>query len=250
MFNRTSIAKKTRLIYKSSKKFRKALIINRRIKLKNNLENSSKNDYSLENSSNIYIKTTAQSKVGSESNSICPIQTSRNYKRKKSFVFDEKDMDINKNKKIDSSYFHQSEKKSNRLSFNKILNLKRNTFFFGKNNRNKDEENINNMKNEIIQVNVHNQKYAKDYLNILEKDKLINKLAKKLKLKLNEDEYYKRNKTLSDLGANNIIFKNGFFNGTNIVMNIEGNEKKDNKSTNITKLIIDILIKIIIMIIL
>ena len=229
MFNKKSIAKKTRLIYKSSKKFRKALIINRRIKLKNNLENSSKNDYSLENSSNIYIKTTAQSKVGSESNSICPIQTSRNYKRKKSFVFDEKDMDINKNKKIDSSYFHQSEKKSNRLSFNKILNLKRNSFFFGKNNRNKDEENINNMKNEIIQVNVHNQKYAKDYLNIMEKDKLINKLAKKLKLKLNEDEYYKRNKTLNDLGANNIIFKNGFFNGTNIVMNIEGNEKKDNK---------------------
>ena len=229
MFNKKSIAKKTRLIYKSSKKFRKALIINRRIKLKNNLENSSKNDYSLENSSNIYIKTTAQSKVGSESNSICPIQTSRNYKRKKSFVFDEKDMDINKNKKIDSSYFHQSEKKSNRLSFNKILNLKRNSFFFGKNNRKKDEENINNMKNEIIQVNVHNQKYAKDYLNIMEKDKLINKLAKKLKLKLNEDEYYKRNKTLSDLGANNIIFKNGFFNGTNIVMNIEGNEKKDNK---------------------
>ena len=232
MFNKTSIAKKTRLIYKSSKKFRKTLIINRKIKLKNSLENSSKNDYSLENNSNIYIKTSAQSKLGSESNSICPIQTSRNYKRKKSFVFDEKDMDINKNKKIDSSYFHQSEKKSNRLSFNKILNLKRNSFFFGKNNRNKDEENINNMKNEIIQVNVHNQKYAKDYLNIMEKDKLINKLAKKLKLKLNEDEYYKRNKTLSDLGANNIIFKNGFFNGTNIVMNIEGNEKKDNKSTN------------------
>ena len=141
-------------------------------------------------------------------------------------------MDINKNKKIDSSYFHQSEKKSNKLSFNKILNLKRNSFFFGKNNRNKDEENINNMKNEIIQVNVSNQKYAKDYLNLMEKDKLINKLAKKLKLKLNEDEYYKRNKTLSDLGANNIIFKNGFFNGTNIVMNIEGNEKKDNKSKN------------------
>ena len=67
MFNKTSIAKKTRLIYKSSKKFRKTLIINRKIKLKNSLENSSKNDYSLENNSNIYIKTSAQSKVGSES---------------------------------------------------------------------------------------------------------------------------------------------------------------------------------------
>ena len=75
MFNKTSIAKRTSLINITPKKFRKTLNIKRNIKLKNILENSNKNENSSENNSNINIKTAAQSKIGSESNSIRPIQT-------------------------------------------------------------------------------------------------------------------------------------------------------------------------------
>ena len=232
MFNKTSIAKRTSLTNITPKKFRKTLNIKRNIKLKNILENSNKNENSSENNSNINIKTAAQSKIGSESNSIRPIQTNPYHKIKKSFVFDEKEKETYKNKKRISSYFYRNIKNKDSLGSNKVSNSIRNSLIFGKNDGNKNKEKMNNIKNEFIQVEESNNNYANDYLRIMQKNKKIDKLAKKLSLKLNEDEYYGRNKTINNCGANNIIFKNGFFNGTNIIMNPEDNEKIESSTTN------------------
>ena len=133
----------------------------------------------------------------------------------------EKEKETYKNKKRISSYFYRNIKNKDSLGSNKVSNSIRNSLIFGKNDGNKNKEKMNNIKNEFSQVEESNNNYANDYLNIMQKNKKIDKLAKKLSLKLNEDEYYGRNKTINNCGANNIIFKNGFFNGTNIIMNPE-----------------------------
>ena len=225
MFNKTSLKKKTRLINNSSNKFRKTLKIKRNnpVNLKYSNENYNKNDYSSENNSNIYIKTAAQSKLISETSSIHPIQTHLSHKIKKSFFYEEKEKD-DKNQIINSYHsLKQKDKYKTQLEFHEINKLKRDKYLSEK----------NNIKNEIIQCENIKSKNENDFINIMIKDKKIDRMAKKLILKLNEDEYYDRDKSFKSPFGNNIILTNGFFNGTNLVLNKNNVEKIQSKSINI-----------------
>ena len=196
MNKNSAMIRKIHLFNNSSKKFRKTLTIKRKnIILKNSFENSNKNDYSSENTSNINLKTAAQSKIVSESSSIRRAQTQYNQKIKKSFFAEEKE--------------------------NKILNLKK--FIKNKN------------KNEITQYETDNTLNLNESKNIMKNDKEIDRLAKKLILKLNEEEYYDKNKMFKYFFGNNISFKNGFFNGINLVTNYINDEKKDSQNNKIFK---------------
>ena len=208
MFNKTAtVIKKTRLTNNSSKQFRKILSIKRNpINLKKSFENSNKCDYSSENNSNINIKTAAQSKIVSESFSIRQNQTQPNNKIKKSFFFEEKNRNIN-------SLKSQKEKISTQ-------------------NNNK-----NNIKNEIIQCEPQNNySNINEYKNIVKNNREIDKMAKKLILKLNEEEYYDKNKAFKSFWGNKIILKNGFFNGVNLVINNIDDEKNQSQSINKNKI--------------
>ena len=188
--NKTSTTiKKIQLIKNPPKKFRKTLLIERKnINIKNSFENSNKNDYSSENNSNINLKTAAQSNIISESPSIIRrAQTQNIQKIKKSFFAEEKE--------------------------NKKLNLKKSS--------------KNNIKNEIIQCEPNNNFYLYKSKNIMKNNKELERMAKKLILKLNEEEYYDGDKTFKYLSGNTISFKNGFFNGINLVTNIENDKKKE-----------------------
>ena len=197
MNKNSAMIRKIHLFNNSSKKFRKTLTIKRKnIILKNSFENSNKNDYSSENTSNINLKTAAQSKIASESSSIRRAQTQYNQKIKKSFFAEEKEKE------------------------NKILNLKK--FIKNKN------------KNEITQCETDNTLNLNESKNIMKNDKEIDRLAKKLILKLNEEEYYDKNKMFKYFFGNNISFKNGFFNGINLVTNYN-DEKKDSQNNKIFK---------------
>ena len=227
MYNNGVIVKKTRLINKSSKKFRKTLTIKRNnpVNLKNSNENYNKNDYSSENYSNMNIKTAAQSKFISDTSSIHPIKTNPEYKIKKSFFSEEKEKEKEDKNQAIKSHHHsldQSIKNRTQLDLYKIKNLKRDKIFFEK----------NNIKNEIIQCESSNFNNENDFRNIFEKDKKIDRMAKKLILKLNEEEYYDRDKSFRSLFGNNITLKNGFFNGTNLVLNKLDDKKIENKSNN------------------
>ena len=198
MNKNSAMIRKIHLFNNSSKKFRKTLTIKRKnIILKNSFENSNKNDYSSENTSNINLKTAAQSKIVSESSSIRRAQTQYNQKIKKSFFAEEKEKE------------------------NKILNLKK--FIKNKN------------KNEITQCETDNTLNLNESKNIMKNDKEIDRLAKKLILKLNEEEYYDKNKMFKYFFGNNISFKNGFFNGINLVTNYINDEKKDSQNNKIFK---------------
>ena len=195
MNKNSAMIRKIHLFNNSSKKFRKTLTLKRKnIILKNSFENSNKNDYSSENTSNINLKTAAQSKIASESSSIRRAQTQYNQKIKKSFFAEEKE--------------------------NKILNLKK--FIKNKN------------KNEITQCETDNTLNLNESKNIMKNDKEIDRLAKKLILKLNEEEYYDKDRTFKYFFGNNISFKNGFFNGINLVTNYN-DEKKDSQNNKIFK---------------
>ena len=210
MFNKTTIINKTRLINHSENKFRKTLPIklDNLVNLKNSVENNNKTEYTSENNSNINIKSTAQSNLVSDTSTIPPIQKKQN---------------INKTKTINSiESLKQSDKNKKELKFYKINNLKQNKFFFRKNNN----------KNEMIQVESDNYKNTNDFRNIFQEDQKIDKMAKKLVLKLNEDEYYDREKSFKSFFGNNITIKNGFFNGTNLVLNNQDDEKMENQSIN------------------
>ena len=198
MNKNSAMIRKIHLFNNSSKKFRKTLTIKRKnIILKNSFENSNKNDYSSENTSNINLKTAAQSKIVSESSSIRRAQTQYNQKIKKSFFAEEKEKE------------------------HKILNLKK--FIKNKN------------KNEITQCETDNTLNLNESKNIMKNDKEIDRLAKKLILKLNEEEYYDKNKMFKYFFGNNISFKNGFFNGINLVTNYINDEKKDSQNNKIFK---------------
>ena len=198
MNKNSAMIRKIHLFNNSSKKFRKTLTIKRKnIILKNSFENSNKNDYSSENTSNINLKTAAQSKIVSESSSIRRAQTQYNQKIKKSFFAEEKEKE------------------------NKILNLKK--FIKNKN------------KNEITQCETDNTLNLNESKNIMKNDKEIDRLAKKLILKLNEEEYYDKNKMFKYFFGNNISFKNGFFNGINLVTNYINDEQKDSQNNKIFK---------------
>ena len=181
MIKNSGIIKKIHLINYSSNKFRKTFTINRKdIKIKNSLDYSNKNDNSLENNSNINLKTAAQSKIVSEPSSIKRVQTQYKEKEKK------------------------------------ILNLKK---IFK-----------SNIKNEITQCEKNNNLYLSESKNIMMNNKEIDRLAKKLILKLNEEEYYDKDKTFKYYFGNNIPFKNRFFNRINFVTNNENDKEK--KSEN------------------
>ena len=198
MNKNSAMIRKIHLFNNSSKKFRKTLTLKRKnIILKNSFENSNKNDYSSENTSNINLKTAAQSKIISESSSIRRAQTQYNQKIKKSFFAEEKEKE------------------------NKILNLKK--FIKNKN------------KNEITQCETDNTLNLNESKNIMKNDKEIDRLAKKLILKLNEEEYYDKNKMFKYFFGNNISFKNGFFNGINLVTNYINDKKKDSQNNKIFK---------------
>ena len=191
MNKNSGIVKKICLVNNSSNKFQKKFTIKRKnIKIKNSFENSNKNDWSSENNSNINLKTAAQSKIVSESSSIRRVQTQVNQKIKKSVFSEEKG--------------------------NKILNLKKNF--------------KNNIKNEIIQCESNNNLYLSETKNISKNNKEIDRLAKKLILKLNEEEYYDKDKTFKNYFGNNISFKNGFFNGINLITNFENDKKKESEN--------------------
>ena len=129
-------------------------------------------------------------KIVSESSSIRRVQTQVNQKIKKSIFSEEKG--------------------------NKILNLKKNF--------------KNNIKNEIIQCESNNNLYLSETKNISKNNKEIDRLAKKLILKLNEEEYYDKDKTFKNYFGNNISFKNGFFNGINLITNFENDKKKESEN--------------------
>ena len=191
MIKNSGIVKKICLVNNSSNKFPKKFTTERKnIKIKNSFENSNKNDWSSENNSNINLKTAAQSKIVSESSSIRRVQTQVNQKIKKSIFSEEKG--------------------------NKILNLKKNF--------------KNNIKNEIIQCESNNNLYLSETKNISKNNKEIDRLAKKLILKLNEEEYYDKDKTFKNYFGNNISFKNGFFNGINLITNFENDKKKESEN--------------------
>ena len=204
MFNKTTIINKTRLINHSENKFRKTLPIklDNLVNLKNSVENNNKTEYTSENNSNINIKSTAQSNLVSDTSTIPPIQKKQNIKIKNKFFSEEKN-NKNKTKKINlRDSLNKSDKNEKELKFYKINNLKQNKFFFRKNNN----------KNEMIQVESDNYKNTNDFRNIFQEDQKIDKMAKKLVLKLNEDEYYDREKSFKSFFGNNITLKNGFFN--------------------------------------
>jgi hypothetical protein len=87
-------------------------------------------------------------------------------------------------------------------------------------NKNEKNNQIINNKNEFIQCNTmnNNNTFRKKMLNMRIKDKRIDKLAKKLSIKLNLEE--NKNSNQSKCGCGNLItLNNGFFNGINLVMN-------------------------------
>ena len=222
MFNKTTIMNKTRLINHSANKYRKTLPIklNNPVNFKNSIENHNKTEYSSENNSNVNIKTAAQSNLASETSSIRPIQKPQNIKTKNKFFSEEKK---NKNMTINiRPSLNQSAENKKGLTFYKIDNPKQNKFFFRKNNN----------KNEIIQVENDNDKNTNDLRDIFQEDQKIDRMAKKLILKLNDGEYYDREKSFRSFFGNNITLKNGFFNGTNLVLNTQDDEKIENQSIN------------------
>ena len=226
MFNKTAKAiNKIRLKnYSPNNKFRQTLTIKiKPMNLRNSLDNNNKHEYSLESNSNMNIKTTAQSKLGSESSSIQPIQTLPNYKIKKLFFLEEKEKNKNNiNKMNKSHYINQSATNGNKFGLNGIFNLKKSNFLFKK----------NSIRNEITQCEPDNVMHISGLDDLLRKDKIIDKMAKKLVLKLNEDEYYDREKTFRSFHGNNITLKNGFFNGVNLVLNEKDNKKGEEQSKN------------------
>ena len=207
MFNKTeTFIRKTRLTNESSKKFRKILSIKKHpINLKSSFENSNKYDYSSENNSNLNIKTAAQSKMASESSSLRPTQTQPNNKIKKSFFYEEKN-------KIQS------------------LHSKKEKYFSQKNNKSNIKHEITQYEPQII------FSYINEYNNIIKNNKQIDRMAKKLVLKLNEEEYYDKDKTFKNYWGNKIILKNGFFNGVNLVMNNIDDEKNQTQFINKTQI--------------
>ncbi len=112
------------------------------------------------------------------------------------------------------------------------------------NNNNKNDNDTRNKKlynnrNELFQCdsfhrNIYSYNVLKDkMLNMRKKDKKIEKLAKKLAIKLNLEDSKKNNHTKCGCG-NLITLKNGFFNGVNLVMNYSPirEKKTSNKETN------------------
>jgi len=231
MFNKTAFIKKNRYINHSAQKLYKTLTIKRKIKnLKNSFANSNKQEYSLENISNLNIKTASNSKITSES-SILPIKTESNHKIKKNFFFPEENFIINNKSKF---FGKKKEKKTEKIRYNKIHSFTNKQISPLKKSVD-DNKTKNELKNEYIQCKPNNFISKNQILNIDQQDKKIDNLAKKLILKLNENEYYNKDKIFKFFYGNNITLKNGFFNGENLVVNNDDkqeNEKIESKYLN------------------
>ena len=289
MFNKIVVFRKEKpyLIYKSKPKLQKShnmkkSITNLKISFAMNTNNS-------ENNSNINLKTSSNSKLNPDSESIRKVQTHTQPILKKS-LFDEKEKDINQtnqtsrkfssikshniitnyydislsaktHKHINRSKFYsrtqENDGKNNayyltgKLPFRDKYIVEINNYNFNTpdNNDNKSKNKIITNKNEFIQCesininndnNRNNNNYNYNYsyntlknnmLNMRRKDKKIDKLAKKLVLKLNSEDK-KKNKTKCCCG-NLITLNNGFFNGVNLVMSYSPlkQKKEYNKMT-------------------
>ena len=94
-------------------------------------------------------------------------------------------------------------------------------------------QNIN--KNEFIQCDsINNSSLKNKILNMKRKDKKIDKLAKKLAIKLNLEDKKHSNQTKCECG-NFISLKNGFFNGVNLVMSYTPRKEKNENSKAINE---------------
>ena len=258
MFNKTAIIKKKNNYrsYKSRPKLRNDINIKKSI-TNTKISFIITNNNNSSNISNLNIKSISNSKITPESSSILRSKTQTHQFIRKS-LFDDKDTNHSSNKistKKSSFKNIQFNAEPSSAKYNRIFNLKSKSKFIIKRQKNNfpnkgyyltgelpfrnaymsevkdcnstmstsnNKININKIKNKFIQCdtintfNDHNYKSLNKLLNIKKKDKEIEKLAKDLKLSLNLDE--KREKTRCGCG-NLIKFKNGFFNGVNLVMN-------------------------------
>ena len=258
MFNKTAIIKKenNNRSNKSRSKLHEDFNIKKSItNLKISFMITNNNNSS--NISNLNLKSTSNSKITQESFSILRSKTQTQQFIRKS-LFDDKETNQSSNRistkksSIKNIKFYNDPSSA---SYNKILNLKNKRKFIVKRQDNKmpnkgyyltgelplknayvsevkdanstlstshNKINANKIKNKFIQCNTintitdDNYKSLNKLLNIKKKEKEIEKLAKNLKLTLNSEE--KKQKTRCGCG-NLIAFKNGFFNGVNLVMN-------------------------------
>ena len=104
-----------------------------------------------------------------------------------------------------------------------------------KKSENKKTINSNKNKNEFIQCDsINNKIYQNKMLNMRKKDKKIEKLARKLIIKLNLDDKKNSNKQPKCGCGNLITLKNGFFNGVNLVMSYSPPKKQKKPNLEIT----------------
>ena len=187
----------------------------------------------LKTSSNLshkYLITSSNSKITSDNSSIFKSKTQLNRISKKS-LFDKVQ---NKNGHSSAKFLKHFELRSNKDSHKKFIIKRpsndlstkgyyltgelpfRNKYIL---EMDKSLSHISNNKNDIIRYNKGNNTSYNSFYNISnmkEQDKKIEKLAKKLKIAVNSEDK-KRHETKCDCG-NLVTFNNGFFNGTNIVM--------------------------------
>ena len=270
MFNKTEIIKKSSIIYKSRKKLNKAYNLKKAL---SNLKINISNNNNSENSSHFNFKTFTDSKLyletpkihKSEINGETLIQKfNRDAKEMKKFSGSKFRLSAIKNHKHDKSLSEKIRDNYNNIKIIKLLNkedkknnnqayylsgevLNQDKYISDLKNNKKDfdqfiSENKNTNrtnKNKIIQCDEFNDtstKIKNKKLNMKMKDKQIDKLAKKLALKLN---FGKKDKNESKCGCGNLItLNNGYFNGTNLVMDYEQkkkNKEKEENSNNLNK---------------
>ena len=273
MFNKTAIRrnKKIKILYKSNPKLRRAYNMKKSL---TNLKISFINNNNSFNSSNINIKTSSNSKISPDSSSIRKVQTQVHPVIRKS-LFDEKDRE--KDKDTNESSQKISSKKAKSFHYNVSSSAKTNKYFkhhsrihlnteenkmkskgyyltgqlpyrdkyiveikdnINLNLSKKNENQAIKSKNEFIQCETLNNVLRNKLLNMRKKDLKIDKLAKKLAIKLNLED--KKHNKETKCGCGNLItFKNGFFNGVNLVMSYTPrkyiSKTEDNKTININK---------------
>ena len=269
MFNKTAILKnkKIKSFYKSNPKLIKAYNLKKSF---TNIKTSFTNNNS-SNTSNINLKTSSNSKISPESAYIRKVQTQVHPKTKKSlFDYKEKESNLSSGKLSRKKAHSLHYKISSSAKTNKLfkISIKGRTHFYSEDNEMKSkgyyltgelpyrdkyivEMKNNNLnlnsskkkenftlknKNEFIQCDSMNNTLKRKILNMRKKDRKIDKLAKKLALKLNSEDK-KHTKETKCCCGNLITFKNGFFNGVNLVMSYSPVKNKykneDNKNINI-----------------
>ena len=245
MFNKTEILKKKqrKLIYNLSLGHHNTYNTKKSLR---NLKGSFGNNINSLNISNINAKTASYSKIPSESSLIK--KEVKTHSHIKTALSEDKDKDkITKlkqnsnNKNRSRSHLNTEENDINNKAYylsgevpfrdKYIVEIK--DYNLNSNVSTKKEKNnkIINNKNEYIQCNsTDNSNLKRKILNIKKKDRKIDKLAKNLSIKLNLEE--KKNNHPKCGCGNLITLNNGFFNGTNLVMNYSPNKEKNENNNN------------------